>query len=443
MEVAAQDALAAIVAKETWSAEDHKEMLRLLFTSGDAIGKFRSILADLEAQNPEPKGPAALKIGMARYMLCRFNEALAALSGATDNKERRYFQGLCCKSLLQYDKAIEELERAGARGWDPVEVELGIIELRALTGQLEPAEKALARHAGKLDGNPTWHYVRGLVDELSGRGEQAAASYQKARSIDPSHGPATFRLAYYCDLHGQEEQAVELYRESLGHPPVYANALLNLAVLYEDVGRYDQAAGCLRRVLTANPNHARARLFLKDVEASRTMYYDEEQAKRMARRNAVLDIPVTDFELSVRARNCLKKMNIHSLGDLVRTTEAELLGYKNFGETSLKEIKDMLSVKGLRLGQAVEEGSEFALPKPSAPPAPTGNEGILGTPIDHIEFSVRSRRALDYLKVLTLGDLVAKSEAELLDCKNFGQTSLNEIRQRLAEYGLKLREPSQ
>lgn len=41
MEVAAQDALAAIVAKETWSAEDHREMLKLLFTSGDAIGKFR------------------------------------------------------------------------------------------------------------------------------------------------------------------------------------------------------------------------------------------------------------------------------------------------------------------------------------------------------------------------------------------------------------------
>ena len=90
------------------------------------------------------------------------------------------------------------------------------------------------------------------------------------------------------------------------------------------------------------------------------MYYDEDQARRIAKRNAVLDIPVTDFELSVRARNCLKKMNIRTLGDLVRITEAELLAYKNFGETSLKEIKDMLTAKGLRLGQALEEGSELA-----------------------------------------------------------------------------------
>ena len=42
----------------------------------------------------------------------------------------------------------------------------------------------------------------------------------------------------------------------------------------------------------------------------------------------------------------------------------------------------------------------------------------------------------------TLGDLTAKTEAELLACRNFGQTSLNEVCQRLAEYGLKLREPS-
>ena len=74
-------------------------------------------------------------------------------------------------------------------------------------------------------------------------------------------------------------------------------------------------------------------------------HYGEEvmakpQAKRMAKRSAVMDIPVTDFELSVRARNCLKKMNIRTLGDLVRTTEQQLLAYKNFGETSLKELQE-------------------------------------------------------------------------------------------------------
>jgi len=45
--------------------------------------------------------------------------------------------------------------------------------------------------------------------------------------------------------------------------------------------------------------------------------------------NAVLEHPGDRFRgFSVRARNCLKKMNIRSLGDLVKTTEADLLAYK-------------------------------------------------------------------------------------------------------------------
>jgi DNA-directed RNA polymerase subunit alpha len=148
---------------------------------------------------------------------------------------------------------------------------------------------------------------------------------------------------------------------------------------------------------------------------------------------------VTDFELSVRARNCLKKMNINTLGDLVRITEPELLGYKNFGETSLKEIKDMLKAKGLRLGQALEEGSALGTAM-GILPSKAQNEGVLSIPLEQIEMSVRSRKALESLKVATLGELAQKTEAELLACRNFGQTSLSEIKQRLNEHGLRLRE---
>jgi DNA-directed RNA polymerase subunit alpha len=47
---------------------------------------------------------------------------------------------------------------------------------------------------------------------------------------------------------------------------------------------------------------------------------------------------------------------------------------------------------------------------------------------------------METLKVRTLGDLANLTEGELLACKNFGQTSLNEVRQRLSEHGLSLRE---
>ncbi len=65
------------------------------------------------------------------------------------------------------------------------------------------------------------------------------------------------------------------------------------------------------------------------------MYYDEDAQKRRDRMSQVLGVPVSDFELSVRSRNCLQKMGIRTLGDLARCTEQDLLASKNFGETSL------------------------------------------------------------------------------------------------------------
>ncbi len=445
MEQAAKGALDEIVAKETWTFEDQKELVSQLYQVKDAPRRFRAILEGLESANAQPKGGSAVKIGIANYMLCRFGRALDVLSNATDNKERRFFQALCYKSMRQYDKALEDLDRAKDRGWDGLSVDVQAIEIKALSGDPEGARKALGRlerHSASAD----YKYLSGLIEELSGNGEKAAALYEQARHVDPRHGAATFRLAYYLDLHGQEDRALELYRQCLNYPPVHANALINLAVLYDDLGRYEQAMSCLRRVLVSMPNHPRARLFLKDADASKVMFYDEDQAKRVARRNAVLDIPVTDFELSVRARNCLKKMNVRTLGNLVRTNDTELLGYKNFGETSLKEIKDMLALKGLRLGGGSEEDGEsgglaaLADSEPEPPPPPAKDQGVLATPLDQVQFSIRARKAVESLNVATLGELAQKTEAELLACKNFGQTSLNEIVQRLGEHGLHLKE---
>ncbi len=439
MNETALDRINEITAKDTWTGDDYKQLLAELYEISDGPSKFKAILHQMESETPEPTGSVALKIGIGRYMLCRSDQALEALACATDNKDRRFFQGLCYKVLCQYDKAAEQFELSADRGWDQTEVQMQLVEVKALAGEVDQAGKVLAKLEKSSSQTAQFKYLQGLLFELAGQGDEAIEAYEQARKLAPC-AAATFRLAYYLDLHGEEDQAIELYKECISQPPLYTNALLNLAVLYEDNAKYDMAAACLRRILAVNPTHARARLFLGDIESSKTMFYDEDQAKRVARRNALLDTPVTDFELSVRARNCLKKMNLRSLGDLVQATEAGLLSYKNFGETSLKEIKDMLSIKGLRLGQALEEGSE--LPGPAQLLAPTNvqNEGVLGTPIDRLGFSIRVRGALEILRLKTVGDLVAKSEAELLACKNFGQTSLTEVRSKLTEYGLTLRE---
>jgi DNA-directed RNA polymerase subunit alpha len=51
---------------------------------------------------------------------------------------------------------------------------------------------------------------------------------------------------------------------------------------------------------------------------------------------------------------------------------------------------------------------------------------------------VRARNCLDGASILTLGDLVSLSETEVMNLKNLGKTSLNEIKIKLAERGLSL-----
>ncbi len=61
----------------------------------------------------------------------------------------------------------------------------------------------------------------------------------------------------------------------------------------------------------------------------------------------VLDIPVSSLDLSVRAHNCIVSAEISSVGELVSRSESELLKIRNFGKTSLKEIRKKLGDLGL------------------------------------------------------------------------------------------------
>src|SRR5437763_6460370 len=201
------------------------------------------------------------------------------------------------------------------------------------------------------------------------------------------------------DRRAEDAKAIELLERISTSAPVHINALINLAILYEDNNHYDEAHRCLDAVLRTDPNHQRARLYMKDVESARSQYYDEDAERRGDRRDAVLTIPISDFELSVRSRNCLKKMNLRTLGDLLRTSEPELLSYKNFGETSLNEIKALLAQKGLRLGQNVDGAAA-----PRRTPVVAGNVApeVLGKSVADLELSVRSRKALQRLNIKSL-----------------------------------------
>ena len=73
------------------------------------------------------------------------------------------------------------------------------------------------------------------------------------------------------------------------------------------------------------------------------------------RRNRYLAKPVSELELSVRASNCLETANIKTIRELVAKEEKDMLEYKNFGRTSLNEIKEQLANMGLHLGMDPDE----------------------------------------------------------------------------------------
>ena len=62
-----------------------------------------------------------------------------------------------------------------------------------------------------------------------------------------------------------------------------------------------------------------------------------------------LDLPIEDLDLSERPRNCLKRAQVNTVGELLTKNEDDLLNITNFGQKSLDEVKEKLDERGLTL----------------------------------------------------------------------------------------------
>jgi DNA-directed RNA polymerase subunit alpha len=112
-----------------------------------------------------------------------------------------------------------------------------------------------------------------------------------------------------------------------------------------------EAAKILRKHL--NP-------FIQYFDVGRELHLEDAREDRYRREEALaaeqerkLSQPVTILELSVRASNCLESANVRTLNQLVTKTDNDLLSIRNFGKTSLKEVKTKLAAIGLSLGTEI------------------------------------------------------------------------------------------
>jgi DNA-directed RNA polymerase subunit alpha len=435
------DLKALLVEREDCDAGTVSKLREALAQGGTQYRTLRDVTEVLKKKIEGSSGAVAkrwhLKLGIASFFLGYLPQAIEHLrqsEGALAN----FYLGRALASRREFDDALKAYDKAEKAGYTASQVQLQRAGIYRQKGDLTHARSALAKLGDLASHSAEYHYQLASCYLAEGERLTAIEHLEKAEKLDPSHTGALFQLAHANDLAGNDDEAIAFYERCLKHPPVHVGVLKNLGVLYEDHEKYDKAVECYRRVLGADATDEQARLFLKDAQASLTMYYNPEEEHAFSRFSQVLEIPVTDFELSVRSRNCLKKMNIKTLGDLTRVNEQQLLSSKNFGETSLSEIKEMMATKGLRLGQSLEEGAQDLRFRPQQQLSEQ-EQAVLNKPVSDLNLSVRARKCMNRLGINTLGDLIQRTADELLESKNFGMTSLSEVREKLGQYNLTLR----
>jgi DNA-directed RNA polymerase subunit alpha len=418
-----------------------QEIERITTAMAEDPSQFRSLreaVEELEAQ-PQQTPASAVRLGVCYYLIGRAARAAEFLANSDGGALARFYLAKCASELENHSAAAENFDKAAKAGYDANLCALGKSQAQRRDGDPQAALKTLDNLSGPIEQTADYLAERAAtVAAIGGNPQEVVALYERAVDVDDKHPAALFGLAMENDRRGNDHTALSLYERSVARFPAQIGSLINLGLMYEDLHHYDRARMCFQRVINSHPSHPRARLFLKDVEASRDMYYDEEAQRRRDRLGQILGIPVTDFELSVRSRNCLQKMGIETLGDLTQTTEQELLASKNFGETSLVEIREMLHSKGLSLGQFSHERREEE-PDFTYETLSPDERALLERPIADLNLSVRARKCMVRLGISTVGELLRRTGDELLESKNFGVTSLNEVREKLSLQGLKLR----
>jgi DNA-directed RNA polymerase subunit alpha len=436
------DLKALLVEREDCDAGTVQQLRNGLAQGGGQYRALRDVADILKKKIEAASGPAAkrwhLKLGISQFFLGHLTDAIENLKQA-EGALASFYLGRTLASKHDYDEALKAYDRAEKSGYTASQVNLQRAGIYRQKGDLAHSRAILSKLSDLASHNSEYHFQLACGYLAEGERGQAVRHLERAVELDPGHTGALFQLGHANDLAGNDEEAIGYYERCVSHPPVHVGALMNLGILYEDNDKYDKAEDCFRKVLAANPSDDQARLFMKDAHASLTMYYNPDEEHAFSRFSQVLEIPVTDFELSVRSRNCLKKMNIKTLGDLTRVSEQQLLSSKNFGETSLAEIKEMMGTKGLRLGQSLEEGAQFETRFRPNQPLTEEEQAVLGKPVSDLNLSVRARKCMNRLGINTLGEVIQRSADELLESKNFGMTSLNEVREKLAQLGLTLR----
>jgi hypothetical protein len=171
-------------------------------------------------------------------------------------------------------------------------------------------------------------------------------------------------------------------------------------------------------------------------------------------RERLLALGLERLSLSTRAKNCLKRQAVSTIGELVVFTSDEVFRWQNAGKKTVEELRALLGRLGLRFRNEVlpvgEVDNELLIrlreepeQKPPVPcltlyleKASSGLQRSLVTLVESLHLSTRSQKALKLGGVSFLGELAQMHVNDLRDMGNVGKRTANELADTLGKCGL-------
>jgi DNA-directed RNA polymerase subunit alpha len=383
-----EDLLARPLDRDTFD-----QMLQHVYESYANFDQAHEVLkamgAGLERASGDDARDLTEKLGVLCFALGEYEQATGNLDAVKTRKLASHFLGRTLMKTHREQEALDLLEK-GRAGDDDLATDALLVEAYCSLGRPEEAAKLLKKYKSAPEGADLL-YARGRTAEANGEYADAMALYEAAIEKEPEHADCLFRLALNCDLNGEDARAVELYKRCAALRPAFVGALINLGILYEDQGNYYEAIDCYKRVLAIEPRHKQAQLYLKDAESSLTMYIDVSRSRRLQRMDEFFGTPADAGE----------------------------------------ELEEGEGIFALGAGQD-EDVPGVAVENPEL-------EKKLSISVEELDFSTRCRKCMDRLGINTVGELIQHSEEDLMGAPNFGSTSMNEVKTKLAALGLSLK----
>ena len=178
--------------------------------------------------------------------------------------------------------------------------------------------------------------------------------------------------------------------------------------------------------------------FLESINASSTDIDIEDGNKLMVEgqmesmKDKVLNMSVGDLDFEEQTVIVLNEAGIHTVKDLISHTADEIFELPKIGPLRFKDINQKIKALGL----------SFNIPEMGimVEPRHVMGEKVLEMTIEELDFSVRTYNCLVRAGILTVEDLISRTESEMIKVRNLGRKSLEEIFLKLQALGLSFKE---